>query len=180
MRTPYAEMNIIKGDTHGMAQLGGSVISTFGCGEVYSPVPAPNSADVLVVMEVSEVLRPGFLDLLKPGGTIILNEFAALPVGLDKKQYPDMPAIEKVLAGHDLIKLDAYGIARELGDETGRTANVVVLGLLSTIEPFNNIPENIWLSALMTVSPNDSIKSANQLAFKAGREYVMRSDFDSK
>ena len=29
----YDEKNIIKGETHGMAQMGGPVISTFGCGE---------------------------------------------------------------------------------------------------------------------------------------------------
>ena len=31
LRTPYSEARIVKGDTHGMAQLGGSVISTFAC-----------------------------------------------------------------------------------------------------------------------------------------------------
>ncbi|MFQ5653004.1 MAG: thiamine pyrophosphate-dependent enzyme, partial [bacterium] len=66
LRTPYAETHIVKGDTHGMAQLGGSVISTFACGKVDSPIPAPSSVDVLVAMEVGEVLRPGFLELLKP------------------------------------------------------------------------------------------------------------------
>jgi indolepyruvate ferredoxin oxidoreductase alpha subunit len=46
----------------------------------------------------------------------------------------------------------------------------VVLGLLSTIVPFNAIPEEIWLAALMAVSPADAVRSANQIAFAAGRE----------
>ncbi|MFQ9492595.1 MAG: 2-oxoacid:acceptor oxidoreductase family protein [Bilophila wadsworthia] len=39
----YDDRNILKGETHGMAQMGGPVISTFGCGEVFSPalVPGP-------------------------------------------------------------------------------------------------------------------------------------------
>ena len=172
MRTPYSETHIVKGDTHGMAQLGGPVISTFGCGRVFSPILAPHSADILVVMEVSEVLRPGFLDLLKSKGTIIFNKFRTLPVNIKKEDYPSFQDIEKILEKYKVIKIDANKVVYDLGDKTGRTANVVVLGLLSTIDPFNLIPEEIWLSALMSVSPTDAIKSANQTAFKAGRKYI--------
>jgi indolepyruvate ferredoxin oxidoreductase alpha subunit len=171
MRTPYSSTHIVKGDTHGMAQLGGPVISTFSCGEVFSPIPAPGSVDVLVVMEVSEVLRAGFLDFLKPNGTIIINRFTALPVSVRKEDYPSLTDIEEALEGYDVITIDASKMSYDLGDKASRTANVIVLGLLSTIEPFNKIPEEIWLSALMSISPSDSIKSANQIAFKCGREY---------
>lgn len=174
MRTPYADTHIVKGDTHGMAQLGGPVISTFSCGQVFSPVLAPRSADLLVVMEVSEVLRPGFLDLLKPDGTIIFNNFTALPVTARKEDYPDLTAVEKTLEGYRVIKIDANGIAYDLGDRAGRTANVVVLGLLSTIAPFNHIPEEVWLSALMALSPTDFIKSANLTAFRAGKKHSLQ------
>lgn len=170
LRTPYAEANIVKGDTHGMAQLGGPVISTFSCGSVYSPILAPGTVDVLIVMEVSEVLRPKFLDLLKQNGTIVFNNFSALPVASKKEDYPDINKIYEALKDYNLIKIDANKIAYELGDISGKTANVVVLGLLSTIKPFNNIPEEIWLSALMAVSPNDFIKATNKLSFEAGRK----------
>jgi indolepyruvate ferredoxin oxidoreductase alpha subunit len=173
LRTPYAETHIVKGDTHGMAQLGGPVISTFNCGKVYSPIPAPNSVDVLVVMEVSEVLRPGFLELLKPDGTIIFNYFTALPVNIKKEDYPDINEIEKALEEYHVIKIDANRIAYDLGDRLGKSANVVVLGLLSTVKPFDIIPEEIWLSALMSVSPNDIAKSANRLAFWEGRKLLV-------
>ncbi len=169
LRTPYAESGIVKGDTHGMAQMGGPVISTFACGAVHSPILAPGSADVLVVMEMSEVLRPGFLELLKPGGTVILNRFAAVPVAIKKNDYPSLDAIRQVLSDYRLIEIDALETARGYGDTTGKTANVVVLGLLSTIAPFDAIPEEIWLAALMVVSQNDAVKAANQIAFAAGR-----------
>jgi indolepyruvate ferredoxin oxidoreductase alpha subunit len=172
LRTPYANQHIVKGDTHGMAQLGGSVISTFSCGNVFSPHPAPRSVDVLVVMEVSEVLRPGFLDLLKPGGTIIINQFSALPVTARKEEYPLLADIEKALESYNIIKIDANDIAQRLGDRTGRTANSVVLGLLSTLEPFCRIPGEIWSAALISVSPSKLVKAANLSAFEAGQSYL--------
>jgi indolepyruvate ferredoxin oxidoreductase alpha subunit len=173
LRTPYADTHIVKGDTHGMAQLGGPVISTFNCGKVYSPVPAPISIDVLVVMEISEVLRPGFLELLKTNGTIILNNFRALPVNTKQEDYPDIKKIEEALAEYNVVKIDANKVAFELGDKLGRSANVVVLGLLSTIKPFSLIPEGIWLDTLMSVTTNTLIRSANIQAFKEGRKVLV-------
>lgn len=170
LRTPYSESNIVKGDTHGMAQLGGPVISTFSCGSVYSPVLAPGSVDVLIVMEISEVLRPGFLELLKPNGTILFNNFLVLPVAMKREDYPDVDKIFDALKEYHVIKVDANKIAYGLGDINGKTANVVMLGLLSSIAPFNSIPENVWLSALMAISPNDYIKATNKLSFEAGRK----------
>ncbi|MFC2104163.1 2-oxoacid:acceptor oxidoreductase family protein [Bacteroidota bacterium] len=172
LRTPYADSHIVKGDTHGMAQLGGSVISTFSCGKVHSPVLAPNSVDVLVVMEMSEILRPGFLSLLKTGGTIILNKFKVLPVTAKPEDYPKFEDIELAIKEYNVIQIDANNTVLKLGDVSGKTANVAVLGLLSTIKPFDIIPEEIWLSALMSVSPNDFIKSANKAAFEAGKKLV--------
>jgi indolepyruvate ferredoxin oxidoreductase alpha subunit len=172
LRTPYADSHIVKGDTLGMAQLGGSVISTFSCGNVTSPVLVPNSADVLVVMEMSEVLRPGFLELLKPGGTIILNEFTVMPATAEKDDYPSEKVIVKALKNYKVHQIDANGLATELGDEIGRTANVVVLGLLSAIEPFSQIPNEIWQNTILSLSPSDHWKAMNIAAYNKGRDFV--------
>jgi indolepyruvate ferredoxin oxidoreductase alpha subunit len=170
MNTPYADAHIVKGDTHGMAQLGGPVISTFACGDVHSPNLAPGSADVLVVMEMSEVLRPNFLDLLKPNGTILFNKFRALPPNTKMEDYPKLEDITEAIKEYNIIEIDAVKIAESFGDKSGRTANVVVLGALSIMEPFNKIPEEIWLKALMDLSPNEGIKLANKIAFIGGRK----------
>ena len=175
LRTPYSDTHIVKGDTHGMAQLGGPVISTFNCGKVYSPVPAPNSIDVLVVMEINEVLRQGFLELLKQEGTIIFNNFTALPVNAKQEDYPDIKEIEKALAEYNVVKINANKIAFDLGDTLGRSANVVVLGLLSTIKPFNLIPKEIWLEALMSVSNKKVVMAVNSLAFNEGRKVLIET-----
>jgi indolepyruvate ferredoxin oxidoreductase, alpha subunit len=172
LNTPYSEKHIVKGDTHGMAQLGGAVISTFACGNVNSPVLLPKTADVIVVMERSEILREGFLDLLKDGGTVILNSYKAMPPRTGIADYPKDAVIDKILEGFKIIKIDAEKIAKSFGDEQGKTANVIVLGVLSTIDPFNKIPEGVWVGALKKLSPNENIFRANIIAFNGGRSHA--------
>ena len=171
LNTPYKDIHIVKGDTHGMAQLGGAVISTFACGNVHSPVLMPKTADVLVVMERSEVLRDGYLDLLKDGGTIILNSYKALPPRVSIHDYPKDKDIDAILEGYKLIRIDAESVAKSFGDEQGRTSNVIVLGMLSTIDPFDKIPTGVWVNALKKLSPNENIFKANITAFNGGRNH---------
>ncbi len=167
--TPYGDANIVKGDTHGMAQMGGPVISTFSCGDVSSPILAPDSADVLIVMELSEILRPGFKELLKKDGSIIINNFTSLPVNTKKENYPKLADIQQAFGAYNIHLVDATQLAIETGDIMGKSANLVVLGVLSMIKPFDRIPENIWLSAITKVSPTEMSKSFNILAFQKGR-----------
>ena len=161
--------NVIKGETHGMAQLGGAVLSTFGCGDVHSPVVAPGSVDVLVALEESEVLRPGFLELLAPGGTVLLNRVRILPVGSKEKDYPSRASILASLERVRVVEFDALAETTAIGDDQGRTANVVALGLLSTIEPLSRIPEGAWQRALLAVTPSELARRANMAAFSRGR-----------
>ncbi len=172
LRTPFIDTNIVKGETHGMAQLGGPVISTFSCGEVFSPVLASRTADALVVMEISEILRPGFLNLLKKGGTIIINTFKVLPINTKNEEYPKLAEIEMALEGFDVIKVDANQLVFDLGDKFGRSANVLILGILSSIKPFSLIPEQLWIDALSSISTNETNKSLNILAFDKGKKYL--------
>jgi indolepyruvate ferredoxin oxidoreductase alpha subunit len=165
----YDKKNIIKGETHGMAQMGGPVISTFICGDVVSPIPLPGTADCLIVMEKSEILRPGFLDLLKPDGTIIMAETQIIPPGLPKEQYPSDEQIQESLGERHVIKVDVLSKAMEMGDRSGKTANVVMLGILSCVHPFDKIPKEYWLHALKNANSNISIWAANYTAFNTGR-----------
>jgi indolepyruvate ferredoxin oxidoreductase, alpha subunit len=124
----YDQENIIKGETHGMAQMGGPVISTFACGEIHSPVFLPGTADCLIVMEKSEVLRPGFLEMLKPGGTSCWPVPASSRRACRRKGYPSDEQIYDSLSPYRVIEVDVLGEAFELGDLSGRTANVVMMG----------------------------------------------------
>ncbi len=165
----YAESNIVKGDTHGMAQMGGPVISTFGCGAVVSPVLLPGTADCLIVMEKSEVLRPEFLDLLKPGGSILMAGTRILPEGLAEAGYPSDAELQELLAAYRLIEVDPLQRAVALGDPTGRIANVILMGMLSRLSPFDRFPPELWWRALRKVNPKPQVWAANFAAFNAGR-----------
>jgi indolepyruvate ferredoxin oxidoreductase alpha subunit len=169
MEAGYSERNIVKGDTHGMAQMGGPVISTFGCGSVVSPVQLPGTVDCLIVMEKSEVLRPEFLDLLRPGGTVLMADTRILPEGLDPDLYPSDAKLKEILAPYRLIQVDPLQQAMELGDPTGRIANVILMGILSRLSPFDQFPVEMWWRALQKVNPKPAVWAANFAAFNAGR-----------
>ncbi len=172
LRTPYAGARIVKGETHGMAQLGGAVISTFGCGDVYAPMPTRGSVDVLVAMEESEVLRPGFLELLKDDGAVIINTYATLPLHVKKDEYPSFDRISAALGNARVVAIDAYELAREIGDTSRKSANVIILGLLSTLSPFDRIPDATWHQAIGAASPNDAARAMNAVAFERGRTFA--------
>ncbi len=166
----YEDSNILKGETHGMAQMGGPVISSFSCGNVHNPELAPKSADCLIAMEMSEILRPGFLDLLNPNGTIILADTKILPQGTKPEQYPSEESIDSLLEQYKVIKINVLDTAIKLGDPMGRCANVVMLGLLSTLSPFDQIPENIWLEAIKSITPKKEQWNLNYAAFLEGKK----------
>ena len=60
----------------------------------------------------------------------------------------------------------------EMGDRFGKSAYVLILGILSSVKPFNLIPEQIWIDALSYISKNETNKSLNILAFEQGRKYL--------
>ncbi len=168
----YGDTNIVKGETHGMAQMGGPVISTFSCGKAFSPVLMPGGTDCLICMEASEILRPGYLELIKEGGRILLAKTEILPMGTTEDEYPDMEKVKAALTDITINEIDILAKAIELGDTSGRSANVVMMGALSNVSPFNTLPAELWLQALKGVSPTPGIWSANYKAFMAGREMI--------
>jgi indolepyruvate ferredoxin oxidoreductase alpha subunit len=176
----YSEQNIIKGETHGMAQMGGPVISTFGCGRVVSPVLLPGTADCLIVMEKSEALRPGFLEMLKPGGTVLLANTRIFPLGCSDEAYPSDAQIGDCLSPYQIIEVDVLGKAFELGDLAGRSANVVMMGILSTLSPFSLFPPELWLNALKKANDRPAVWAANYAAFNAGRELALSINFHQR
>ena len=168
----YGEENIVKGETHGMAQMGGPVISTFSCGKVHSPVLMPGKADCLIAMEISEVLRPGFLEMVKDGGTILAAKTAIVPQSITPEEYPKTEDIKKAVAGLNFIEVDVLAKALEAGDASGRSANVIMMGALSKLAPFNTLDDSLWLKALEKVSPTPPLWAANYRAFQIGREMI--------
>ncbi|HEX2957643.1 MAG TPA: 2-oxoacid:acceptor oxidoreductase family protein [Chitinispirillaceae bacterium] len=166
--TSYIKKNILKGEVHGMAQKGGSVCSTFACGDVYSPVFASQSVDIMIAMEQNESLRPQYLELLKPDATIILNSFSIRPPGITSDTLLSLEEIVQQLCEFNIIVSDSKQLAP-------RNANAFILGVVSGILPFSIIPSELWIRVLEKLSTNSEIASDNISAFKTGQFDLIQS-----
>jgi indolepyruvate ferredoxin oxidoreductase beta subunit len=162
-----AGMDVKKSEIHGMAQRGGSVVSHVRYGEkVYSPIIEKGTADVVVSFELLEAAR--YLEFLKPGGIVIVNDLrlAPMPVLTGKAEYP--ADLEKRLAAKaaEVYKLPAQEVANRIGNKN--VVNVVILGALSKLLEFD---EEHWKGVLEKRVPQRFL-DVNRIAFKEGRDLV--------
>ncbi len=113
-------------EIHGMSQRGGAVSSQVRYGQkVYSPVIERGGADVLVSFEKMEALR--WLEYLKPGGQVIVNDYQIhpLPVLMEWREYS--PAIlEDIQKTAPTKVVQANEEAERLGN--GKIMNIILLG----------------------------------------------------
>lgn len=152
-------------EVHGMAQRGGSVVAEIRYGKkVRSPLIAPLGAVALVALEQLEALR--YAHFLAPSGTAVVSKFRLIPttVSSGMGKYPENMEERLRRSFRRLKYIDAVGSAEELGNS--RTANLVVLGALSTVLDFG---EGLWEEAIgKSVKPQ--FLELNLAAFKTGRK----------
>jgi indolepyruvate ferredoxin oxidoreductase beta subunit len=128
-----AGLESLGSETHGLAQRGGTVVSTIfvGKGLSGSPLMIEGSADIVIALEPLEALRA--MTMVKPGGAIIYNTGRILPseVRLRQEEYPGLEAIESELkrAAEQVIPVQASAIAKKLG--FSQASNMVILGILT-------------------------------------------------
>ena len=150
-------------EVKGMAQRGGSVVSTVRFGkQVWSPV-APR-ADVVIATETLEGRRA--LALLGDKGTLVYATTVIAPGSVlrGEKAYPD-DMVEAARARLiELVPVDAEAVAREAG--TVRAANVALLGAATHVLPFG---AKAWEAGLEQAVPA-KILDVNKRAFALGRE----------
>jgi indolepyruvate ferredoxin oxidoreductase beta subunit len=161
-----SEYDVKQTEVHGVSQRGGSVEThvRFG-GKVYSPTVTPGEADVIIGLEKLEALR--FAHYVNPdSGTILVNDFEIVPASVAgaEENYPHHVIEHLQERGLSVTRIRASHIAHELGD--ARMANVVMLGVLTTLLPLSI---DAWQEALrMRLPPR--YHDANVLAFDAGRK----------
>jgi len=162
-----AGLHVKASEVHGMAQRGGSVVSTVRFGdEVFSPV-SPNRADVVIATELLEGHRG--LGLLQPGGVLVCAATTRIAPGSvlrGDQEYPSDLEGAAAARGVRLIAVDAEGLAHEAG--TVRAVNVALLGAASTVLPFGVAA---WEQGLAAAVPA-KILEVNQRAFALGRSAV--------
>ncbi len=156
-------LDVKASEVKGMAQRGGSVLSTVRFGRhVYSPVA--RHADMVIATEMLEGLRG--LALLGTRGTLVCSSMRIAPASVlrGEEAYPDEEALKAAARGIRLVVVDAEALAREAGDR--RAANVVLLGAASLALP---ISPASWERGLTAALPGKVI-DVDRRAFALGRD----------
>lgn len=159
--------DVKKSEVHGMAQRGGCVTSHVRYGrKVYSPLARKGDVDIIVSFEKLEALR--YLDYLKPGGMVIVNDEEIYPpsVNLGEADYPK--GIYESLRSQFGAENVKVVIGPELAAKAGnrRAVNTVMLGAISRF--ISEIGADDWKKVLAESLP-EKIVEANLKAFDLGR-----------
>lgn len=163
-------LSVRVGETHGMAQRGGSVVSHVRIGDVYGPITPEGKGHVLVGFEPMEAVRS--LPFLARGGTVLVNTRPVVPLSVILGMGEELPvdtaiAILGAHAGR-VIAFDASACAAEAGSP--RAVNTVLLGALGALDvlPFSGAA----LEEAMRRQLSPKILEANLEAFRRGAQHA--------
>jgi len=153
-------------EIHGMSQRGGAVSTHVRYGErVESPVIELGGADLLVGFELMETLR--WLEYLKKGGTVIVNEYKINPVPVQTGNAVYSENILKELKKHaKTVDIKAFDEALALGD--ARAMNVLLLGAAVEIIGIKDVDWDKVIESCVKPAFGD----LNKRAFAKGRGFV--------
>lgn len=165
-----AGYDVKQSEVHGMAQRGGSVISSVRFGtEVHSPIIPEGQSDILVAFDRLEALR--WKHFLAKDGKVLMNNVDLVPVTVSSGLQQPVTDFETRLAKAfpDALVIDAAKIAEEVGN--ARTMNMVIAGALSALTPFR---ESQWVKAMEEsfTGPKAKLLDLNRKAFDLGRAAV--------
>ena len=158
-------LDVKASEVKGMAQRGGSVLSTVRFGRhVYSPVAS--HADVVYATELLEAHRG--LALLGQRGTLVSATTRILPGSVlrGEEAYPEELEAAARKRGVQLLLVDAEALALEAGN--ARAVNVALLGATAGLLPFS---QAAWDRGLEAAVPG-KILEVNRRAFALGRAAV--------
>lgn len=159
-------------ETIGMAQRGGCVVSHVRVGvDIYSPLVALRSADVLIGFEPAEAVRN--FAYLKEGGTVIISPKAVKPItaALAEVDYDgsDMIAYLRRRAAH-LIVVDGDAICAACG--SAKVLNIALLGAAAASGALGLSLAEIE-TAMKQILPPKHI-AMNMQALQAGAQAVLK------
>ncbi len=155
--------DVVTSEVHGMAQRGGSVVTTVRFGhEVHAPKVPLGEADFVVAFERLEALR--FLPFLRPTGVLLVNDQRIVPMieSLRTAEYPDDVLARAAGHGGTVVLVPGLAIAREIGNT--KLTSTVMLGALSVYLDLDAI---VWRQAIADLVPPKTIQ-ANLDAFDRG------------
>ena len=155
------------GETHGMSQRGGSVISHVRIGsDVHGALTPDAQGDLMIAFEPVESLR--YMNYLKQDAYIILNSQSIVPTSVNAglatyPPYDDILKELKVVSKH-IVDLEATRIAETVGGIL--FLNMVVLGAATKVPGFPYTESEMKKSIEELVKPK--FIEINQKAYDAG------------
>lgn len=157
-------------EVHGMAQRGGSVLSTLRFGDdVISPLEAVGNADLIMGFEPVETVRN--LPLANKDSVILMNLDPVLPsmVAAGFEEYPDIEKLKKAVTdvNPNLKTIDATRIAIDAGKAVA--ANAVMIGAVAAMDGFP-LSKEVLLDALKMQVPQKFL-DLNIKAFEMGYNF---------
>lgn len=157
-------------EVHGMAQRGGSVLSTLRFGDdVISPLEAVGNADLIMGFEPVETVRN--LPLANKDSVILMNLDPVLPsmVAAGFEEYPDIEKLKKAVTDFNpnLKTIDATRIAIDAGKAVA--ANAVMIGAVAAMDGFP-LSKEVLLDALKMQVPQKFL-DLNIKAFEMGYNF---------
>jgi len=162
------------GETFGMSQRGGAVVSHIRASKELPPPPLipPMGADIVVGLEPMETLRT-VLHYLTPGGTMITSVRPITPpeVNLGQAKYPKVEELLEAMRklASKVISFDVYELAARAGSL--QSANMVILGALSAT---GKIPCDEELLKKTIAERWPRAKEVNLKAFELGRDEALK------
>lgn len=166
----YDGLSVRTGETLGMAQRFGSVVSYVRFGDSpLSPTFSEGEADYLIGLELTEALRA--LKLLKPGGLALVANIVKPPVtaGLRKEELAAETLLREISKYARTIQVPAAEIAQRAGNP--RAINMVMLGAFALVS--SKPSESSIRSAIAEVVPQRWVESSIK-AYELGRSFVLR------
>ncbi|MBR3410640.1 MAG: indolepyruvate oxidoreductase subunit beta [Candidatus Methanomethylophilaceae archaeon] len=159
--------DVAMSEVHGMAQRGGSVLSTVRFGDgVVSPLEAAGSANMILGFEPVETCRN--LPLGNKDTVVLMNLDPVLPsmVAAGFEKYPKMEELTECVRSKNpnLVTIDATEIAIKAGKAVA--ANAVMIGAVAAMKGFP-IPKDVLHETLMSQVP-EKFKELNSKAFEMG------------
>ncbi len=161
---------VVLGQLHGMAQRGGSVVSTVLIGPGHGSFIEDGAADAVLGLEPLETLRAR--PKMSQRTRVVVNRGRVVPFTLAQKglEYPDVEGVLAEIRGTapDVVEVDGEELAAAAGDR--RTLNVVMLGALASLDILPFAGGVVW-DAVEKRCPARHL-DVNRRAFELGREAV--------
>jgi len=165
--------NVAMSEVHGMAQRGGSVLSTLRIGDdVISPLASGGEADMILGFEPAETCRN--ISSGNRSTMIVMNMDPIYPstvtVGLDS--YPELEDILSSMRSvtDNIRPIGATSIAEKAGKAVA--ANAVMIGAAAAVKGFP-LAKDVVKDALLGLVP-EKFKDLNAKAFDLGYDEMRK------